>query len=181
MQQLLLILLLVISGTAFAQAPPGLIINGQGTATLTWTAPTEYEDGAPLALSDISGYVIFWADHSRFEADGSFHIGCSERQTAPRTNTDCYHNAIDLIDGTAVTEAFTLTLDQDVTIYFAMLTWIRTGGPGDLSVYSLEVTKQFVLSIDNIGPPAEPVIQTIDMMITCTTNMATVTCTFDVQ
>ena len=47
------------------------------TATLSWIAPSEREDGAPLALSEIAGYRVYYGSFSgeypdRFEiADSS--------------------------------------------------------------------------------------------------------------
>jgi hypothetical protein len=31
-----------------------------GSATLTWQAPTQYEDGTPLTPPDFAGYTIYW-------------------------------------------------------------------------------------------------------------------------
>jgi hypothetical protein len=34
-----------------------------GTATLSWTAPTQNEDGSPL--TDLAGYRVYWGTSSR--------------------------------------------------------------------------------------------------------------------
>lgn len=183
MKRFFLLLLLLASASAFAQVPPGLIINGTGTATISWTIPTEYTDGSPLPASDINGYVIFYHDQSRFEADGTtVRPVCSGTPQSSRADIDCYSNAIDLSDGSQVSQALTIQLSEDTTIYFTMTSWVRTGNVfGDWSAYSAEVTKSFVLEVTDGRAPLPPTIESIDMTITCTTNIAMVTCTFDVQ
>ena len=172
----LLYLLLALPGLVCAQ-DPGLIINGEATATLTWTPPTEYEDGRALPPSDIAGYVIYWSEQSRFEADGvTLRPTCSEYPVGTRTDATCYQNVLDLTDGTATTELIILTLDQDVTLHFAAAAHVTNG---DWSAYSNEASKSFTLVLES--PPAAPVIQSIDMTIMCTTNLPNVTCSFDVQ
>ena len=49
----LLATLLLFSGSAFA-----------GTASLTWTAPTQYDDGSTLPASEISSYKIYYGTAS---------------------------------------------------------------------------------------------------------------------
>lgn len=175
----LVFLALCVPGTALlAQTtPPGLIINGEATATLTWIAPTEYENGSPLAQSDIDGYVIFWSDGGRFLADGTtLRSGCTDKPEGSRNDSSCYPNVIDLSDGTSTGESLTLTLDQDVTLFFAAVTHDIGGA---WSRYSNEASKAFALQIVQTEPNP-PIMQSVDIDIICTTNLPTVTCTFSV-
>jgi hypothetical protein len=167
---------------AFAQ-DPDLIINGQGTATITWSPPTEYTNGSPLPPADITGFVIFYHDASRFEADGTtLRSGCTASPESSRIDNSCYANTVDLTDGSSQSQQLTFQLDQDVTLYFAMTAYVRSGNTfGDWSTYSSEVSKSFTLEVTDGRPPQSPQIQSIDMTITCTTNQQLVTCTFNVQ
>ncbi len=176
----LALLLAILPAISLAQ-DPGLIINGEATVTLTWQPPTQYEDGTLIAPGDIGGYVIYWNDRSRFEADGvTLRPTCQDSPAGTRTDGSCYPNVVDLTDGDAATEQLVIQLDQDVTLYFAAVAWVRSGTtPGDWSRYSGEATRELVLSI--VAPPDPPVIETLELAITCTTNLPTVTCTFTVQ
>jgi len=175
-RRLWFVLALLLPAMAFAQTdPPGLIINGQATATLTWTAPTLYEDGTAMAPADIEGYVIFWSEGGRYLADGTtLRAGCTEYPEGSRNDATCYPNVIDLSDGTQTGEVLALTLDQDVTLFFAGVTHASNGA---WSAYSNEAAKMFVLEVTTTNPNP-PVIQSIDIAITCTTNLPSVTCTF---
>lgn len=181
MKRLIPLVLLLLGLPAFAQS--NLIINGQGTATITFTAPTEYTNGDPLPPEDLSGFVIFYNDASRFESDGTtLRAGCTASPESSRTDSSCYPTAIDLADGSTTSQQLTFQLSEDVTLYFAMTAYVRQGlAFGDWSVYSGEVTKSFVLQVDDSRPPNAPVIESIDMTITCTTNLPQVTCSFTVQ
>jgi len=56
----------VTDGEATTQLPPFSITVhavGSGTATLTWTAPTQRTDGS--ALTNLAGYRIYWGTESR--------------------------------------------------------------------------------------------------------------------
>jgi len=56
----------VSDGTATAALPAFTITVaavGTGSATLTWTAPTQNEDGSPL--TDLTSYRIYWGTASR--------------------------------------------------------------------------------------------------------------------
>lgn len=172
------LLLALLPVFALAQtAPPGVIINGEATATLQWTAPTQYEDGTALDPADIAGYVIFWSEGGRFLADGTtLRGGCTEQPEGSRNDAGCYPNVIDLSDGSSTGEQLTLSLDQDVTIFFAAVTHDTAGL---WSRYSNEAAKAFTLSVTQTEPNP-PVIQSVDMAITCTTNLPSVTCTFTV-
>ena len=169
MRHLLLALLLVAS-TALGQ---GLIINGEATATITWTPPTEYEPapgetvGAPLPQSDILGYVLYWDTVS----------GVGRCPIYPAMILDpCYANALDLADGTISSSVITLQLNADTTMFFSSAVYVA--GP-TLSKYSNEAVKVFTLVLDL--PPNAPVIESVDLTIICTTNDPNITCTFDVQ
>ncbi len=177
-----LLALMLFSITAFAQTPTGVIIDGSGTATITWTAPTEYTDGSPLPAADLKGFVIYYSSQSRFEAGGTIRPGCSASPVSGRLDPDCYANSIDLPNGAQVSEPLTIPLDADTTIHFSMTSWVRSGNTfGDWSRYSSEVAKIFTLEVTDGRVPVDPTIESIDLTITCTTNMAMVTCSFNVQ
>jgi len=60
------IMIRVTDGEATAQLPAFSITVesiGMGTATLTWTAPTQRTDGSPL--TDLTGYRVYWGTESR--------------------------------------------------------------------------------------------------------------------
>jgi len=60
------IVIRVSDGAATAQLNPFTInvqATGFGTATLTWTAPTQRTDGSPL--TNLSGYKVYWGTASR--------------------------------------------------------------------------------------------------------------------
>lgn len=152
--------------------PPGLIINGEATATLTWRAPTENEDGTTLDPADIAGFVLYW---------GITSDNCGDR---PATLLDaCYGNALDLLDGALVTTSLTLSLSGDTTVYFVGIAYTRDAdGAPVLSAYSNEIQRVFVVSITEPTPaPSAPVLIDIVMTVTCTTNKASVTCEFSVE
>ena len=152
--------------------PPGLIINGQATATLTWQVPTQNEDGTVLNAADIAGYVLYWGDTPGPGNCGSY----------PETLLDsCYGNALDLPDGAMVTTPLTLALNGDTTLYFAMVAYVvETDGKPVWSAYSNQISRKFVLRIATTAP-APPVLIDITMSVTCTTNQANVTCEFSVE
>jgi hypothetical protein len=84
---------------------------------------------------------------------------------------------IDLTDGSAQSQVVTLTVDQDTTFYFAATAFAANG---EWSRYSNEALKSVVLVITDLVPNP-PIIQSIDMVISCTTDLPTVTCEFIVQ
>lgn len=60
------IVIRVTDGEATAQLPAFSITVeavGTGSATLTWTAPTQRTDGSPL--TDLAGYRVYWGQESR--------------------------------------------------------------------------------------------------------------------
>ncbi len=151
---------------------PGLIINGEATATITWQAPTDHEDGTALDPEDIAGYALYWGIDP-----GAGN--CSDRPT-PLLDP-CYGNALDLTDGTLTTTQLTFALNGETTLYFVGVAYVL-GVDGDplWSRYSNEISRRFVLSITQ-SPPAAPVLIDIVMSVTCTTNRASVTCEFSVE
>jgi len=154
-------------------AAAGPIINGQGTAILTWTAPTLNEDGTPFLASDTAGFVIFWGPQSRFDSAGVLRTGCTDRPLS-RASQGCYASVLDLTDGTARTSTLTIPLTAGATLSFALTAVSKTTG---WSRYSNEVSKVFTLTTTSTAPPVAPVVQSVTMTFTCTTNVATVTCT----
>lgn len=157
--------------TVKAQA---VIIDGQGTATLSWVAPTEYEDGNPIAVTDLTGYVIYWSDQSRFTTGGTLRPGCSELPVGTRTDSSCYANVIDIADGQATSEAITFSLNQTTTLYFAAVAHVSSG---EWSLYSNEAMQEFVLVVD-FPQPGPPTQLDLEISVTCTTDQPNVSCTF---
>lgn len=157
--------------TVKAQA---VIVDGQGTATLSWDAPTEYEDGTALAATDITGYVVYWSDQSRFTTAPALRPGCSDGPITVRTDASCYANVIDLTDGQATSEAINFSIDQTVTLYFAVVAHVSSG---EWSLYSNEAEQEYVLVVD-FPQPGAPTQLELDIQVTCTTNLPTVSCTF---
>lgn len=155
--------------------PTGLIINGQGTATLTWQRPTTNIDGAPLAAADITGYGVFFGPQSRFSSGTTLRAGCAATPIS-LTSTTCYAGATQIAGGTTATAPITLQLSTSQTVYFALAAQ-KTGG--GISPYSNEASKIFELAVD--APPNAPVLQNVAVSITCTTNDPQITCTFTVQ
>lgn len=165
---------LIVGKAASAQE---LIISGEGTATLTWMAPTQYIDGRAIVPADLTGYVIFWNDQSRFELDGvTFRPGCAAGPVGSRNDTVCYPNVVDISDGTATTELLTFTVSTDVTLSFVIIAHTVNGLWSD---YSNELDKVFTLIIDS--PPGAPILESVELLIICTTNLPDVTCDFVVQ
>ena len=153
---------------------PSPIINGQATATMSWTRPTERVDGTVLPLSEIAGYVLYWGTSSRVGKCG----------TDPVSRLDpCYGNTLDLVDGTLETTPLVLSLSGDATIYFAIIAYtISETGVVSLSAYSNEVTKRFELVITfPDAPPLPPGSFDVVMDVTCTTDQENVTCEFIVR
>ena len=146
----------------------------------SWLAPTEYEDGSTIQAGELKGYVIYW--------DTASGIG---RCSGPTIKLDpCYSNSLDLNDGGAVTTPLTLTFNGDTTLFFAMTAYTERpdtdGNPAtQVSVYSNEVIKIFTVQTIDTTPPATdpgaPVLQNVNVTITCTTNQQFLECRFTVQ
>lgn len=155
------------------------IIDGQGIATVTWRAPTQYTDNAPILPGDLKGYVIYW--------DLVSGVG---RCFGPTVKMDgCYGNAIDLPDGAASTTPLTLTLSGDTSVFFAITAYTEkpnlAGTPAtQISAYSNEVEKIFTVEVIDTSPspdPGAPTLESVDIAITCTTDQEFLTCSFTVQ
>lgn len=153
-------------------------ITGTGTASLSWDRPTESEDGLALPANEIAGYVVYWGPQSRFAGGANplaLRPGCS-RSPATRTDTTCYQGVRDLLAGTTTT--LTIPLTQDVTLSFAV---VAVNTRGEWSAYSNELRKLVKLSVQSTAPPNAPVLQTLTMEVSCTTDQPTITCTFTVE
>ena len=152
---------------------PGLIVDGQLKLTVEWIAPTKYENGTDILAGDLTGYVIYWGTESRFLADGSLRAGCMAVPQNGPVETTCYPNVLDLTDGTALSQAITLSANQDVTFHFAMTAYTANGL---WSAYSDEVPASFVMVLSSF--PGRPVIQSIQLEMSCTTNNELLRCEF---
>lgn len=169
-----LLLFCLLAGPAFAQ---GVIVNGQGTATLTWTPPTQYADATDIQPGELQGYVIFWNDASRFESDGvTLRPGCAAGPVGSRNDMSCYPSVLDITSGSSTTEVLTFDLSTDVTLSFAIVAHTSNLLWSD---YSNESQKTFTLVID--AAPGPPTLETVDITMTCTTNTPGVSCEFIVQ
>lgn len=165
----------VFTASASINSTPGPIINGQADVTLTWTPPTQNEDGTPLGPNELAGYVVYWDAQSR--------LGRCSEQPAMRLDP-CYANALDLADGSISGHQFTIPLSGDTDVYFAGAAYkLDEDGVAVLSRYSNEVLKQFRVTIEEPQdpPPAAPNTLTIDIQITCTTDTPEIACSFTVN
>src|SRR5690606_5509726 len=97
MRILLAALALLCCASVFAQN-----VTGTGTATLTWTPPTQYENGDPLRLSEIERYTIDWG-----------------------TASGEYTESLDVENGAVQSREIELTVTGPTTFYFAMTAWAR--------------------------------------------------------
>lgn len=157
-------------------AKADMVVDGIGTAALKWTPPTTYVDGTPLEPADIAGYVVFWGEQSRFQADGStLRMDCSNRPLNSRTDATCYPNVVDLTDGQATGRELTFQINKETTLYFSVAVHDTSH---DWSAYSNEISKPFVLSVDS--PPGAPVLESITLQISCKANLPDVKCLFEV-
>ena len=141
----------------------GVIINGQGTATLTWQRPTMNTDGSALAASEITSYGVFMGPQSRFSSGTTLRAGCTATP-ASLSSTACYSGASTIV-GTLLTTPVTIALTQNARIHFALAA-MKTGGA--ISAYSNEAFKDFVLQVN--APPGAPNITNVAVSVTCTTN-----------
>lgn len=83
-----------------------------GTASLSWTAPTQYEDGTPLPTSEIQSYKIYYGTASKV-----------------------YSSSISV---TPTTLSYVVSNLSNGTYYFAITTVATNGAE---SAYSNEATK----------------------------------------
>lgn len=164
--------------------PDGLIINGSGQASITWTLPTTYVDGTTLDPAQRSGFVLFYGSGSRFSSGTTPRPECLDTSTPalqrPRSLTDagCYPSRADIANGSVTSTQLTMSLTQATTIYFAAVT---RSANGSWSAYSNETAKRFVLNVNDLRMPSAPVLQSIGVSMTCTTSRPTeFTCSFQV-
>ena len=125
-----------------------------GPITLKWQAPTTNASGAPL--TDLAGYKIY-------------HSFISGQYTAPPIEVD---------DQTALSWSFSLPLNETTDIFFVM-TAVNTSGAE--SVFSNEVKKTVTITVTDDSPPAAPVLESVDLYLTCTVESEYITCTVDVK
>jgi len=174
-------------GAQLSLAAAGPIIDGKGTATLTWSAPTQGVGNVPLT-SPVTGYVIFWGEQSRFGRcanapttnPGPVMISNPADKPSSKVDVACYPNHLDVSSGSTASQALILSLNKSTTVNFAIIAYLNTGSVvNDLSAFSNEVNKVFTLSVS--APPLPPVLQSVSVELSCTTDDATVTCTFTAQ
>lgn len=123
-------------------------VSGTGTATLTWTPPTQYTNGDPLPLSEIERYTIYWG-----------------------TASGEYTESLDVENGAVQSREIELTVTGPTTFYFAMTAWAR-GLESDLSN---EASKTITLEFDDF-PPGVPQNVTVELSFSCETTEAGRTC-----
>lgn len=176
--------LIAASLNAFADEPPtGVIVDGQGAVTLTWTHPGTYTDDSALDPADIAGYAIHWGS-SRFDENGDLRQDCAAKPESTPLETTCYGNTIDLSGGAASSGSFTLPLAGDGTVYFAVILYLETrpwADPvsDDWTNYSPEAAKIFTLSTET-RVPSDIVEINVNVTVTCTTSEPSVSCDFTV-
>lgn len=169
----------VYSGRAEAATP---VVTGSGTASITWQAPTESEDGLALAAGDIKGYVLFWGPDSRFAGTVAnplaLRAGCTRKPIA-RASQECYPGVKDLTaSGPSLSTTVTIPLTADASLNFAV-TAVNTRN--EWSDYSNELRKMVRLTVTSTAPPRAPVATSVTVGVTCTTDSPTATCTFRVE
>src|SRR5690606_25191628 len=123
-------------------------VSGTGTATLTWTPPTQYTNGDPLPLSEIERYTIYWG-----------------------TESGEYSASVDVENGAVQSREIELTVTGPTTFYFAMTAWAH-GLESDLSN---EASKTITLELDDF-PPGVPQNVTVELSFSCETTEAGRTC-----
>src|SRR5690606_541338 len=123
-------------------------VTGTGTATLTWTPPTQHTNGDPLPPSEIEGYTTYWG-----------------------TEPGEYTESLDVENGAAQTREDGRTATGPSTFYFAMSAWAR-GLESDLSN---EASKAITLEMQDF-PPGAPQNVTVELSFSCETTEAGRTC-----
>jgi hypothetical protein len=156
------------------QAPPGPIINGQASATLTWTRPTERIDDEPIGDA-LAGFVLHWGRESMLGLCPTVNIKLP----------GCYENDLDVPNGTTVAQELTFSLDDDATMYFAIRAYTNDtdtdGNPiQQFSDYSGEVSRayQLVITEPTTEPPLPPSGINLTVTITCAVVDSEATCEF---
>jgi hypothetical protein len=144
-------------GMSIALAQTGVIVNGQGTATISWQRPTENTNGSPLPIEDIAGYTVYWGTDPDNIANGS---------------------TFEISNGAVTTSMLDLALEGPTTIHFAMT---ATHVNGQESALSNIASKIFELEIIDERDPNPPELIDVEISITCETDTAGVSCAFTVQ
>lgn len=168
---ILLLVLASIAERAEAQ-PSGVIIDGQGEATLSWTPPAMTTAGEPLSVEDIGAYAIFWGEQSRADACGS------SRPSGPN-DTACYPVSTLVENGAVQSTMLTLDLSEPTTVYFAAAAQLAANGAW--SDYSNESAKEFELDIIDDRRPGAPTELDAAVSVSCETDTAGVACTITVS
>lgn len=158
--------------------PVGPIVDGQGEAMLSWNPPTENEDGTTIQPGELSGFGIYWSTLSRNGRCGSYPTTLLDGQ--------CYDNALDINDPTAVSADVTLDLDEDTTVYFAATAYKIVPDPANpggtktlISKWSNEISKRFEVEVTlppEPEPPLPPATFDVTVTLTCTTDTEGATC-----
>lgn len=153
MRYLIPFILLLLPLTAAAQAAPLYTI--QGDTSVSWVAPTENVDGTPL--TDLAGFKIYWGEQTRN-----------------------YTQSMDVDDSGAVSETFSFPLDSENQLnWFIAMTALDEDG--NESAYSNEILKVVTVTITDNRPPKPPVLEEVQMDLTCIGSSADIVCTISVQ
>ena len=155
--------------TGVQAQPSGVIIDGQGSATLSWVRPTENTDGSPLAVTDIDHFTVYYGEESR--------TGRCPDTPAVDGDTTCYQATSQVSNGGVTSSMMNFSLTEDTTIYFA-ITAVHSNGQS--SAYSGEATKTFTVLVTGVTPEA-PTAVDVEVSMTCMTDDAAFTCTIMVE
>ena len=159
-------------GESVGPPPIGPVVDGQGEASLQWTAPTENEDGTPL--NDLAGFVIYWDSVSRLTRCGDYPVG--------KLDGFCYGNALDVPDPGATTLDITIQVEADASMFFTASAYANRTDEDDnpitvMSAFSNEVEKRYEVIVTEpvVPPPSAPGSFDVTITFTCTTE-APATC-----
>lgn len=160
-------------GAERAEAQPsGVIIDGQGEATLSWTPPDQMTNGDPLAVEDIGAYALFWGEQPRADA-------CDANQPSGPDDAACYPESSLIENGAVQSSMLTLDLSEPTTIYFAVAA--QHAESGVWSEYSNEPAKEFELDVIDEREPGAPSEAEVAVSVSCETDTAGVACTITVS
>jgi hypothetical protein len=167
----LLLFLGVACLVATVSAQETITVDGTASLTINFTAPTQYENGDALQPGDIVDYAVYW------DTDG--RSGCAE--TAPADDTGdstCYDNSLVVGSGAISSVPLQISLTETTVLYFAVAAKHENG---TWSEYSQEAAKQLELTITDNRQLMPPTQLLINMSILCNTNVAGVSCSFNVS
>lgn len=150
----------VLCAGAFAQ---GVVIDGTGTAQLSWTPPTQYTNGTPIGPDELVGYSIYYGTTS-----------CAGIESEPNADgtSSCYASKFDIDDGTASSSSLTINITGDTTIFFVATARTLSAE----SVYSNEIAKTLTVTV-TAPQPNPPGLIDVAISMTCITNTPGFTCT----